>query len=277
MKEIKVITFNFFRSYNKKKDLVLKTIIKEDIDIICFQEFPKKELVFFKKKLSKYFPNVFFSKEEFKNKRKSIEIYTIIFSKYKFIDKKILKHEVDIQKEKPFIYKYLKKYKKISIDSCLVDINFNGTIIRLINTHLECNLSPLKRLKNLEEMLIKYKNQNTILLGDLNTMANSIFSNLTLSIFQSFTFKELFVKEINLLKNLFEKYKMKSIFQNEGTFSLRNSIIIRMKLDFLFDKKPRKQYDFICIGSNLKVKEKYINTENLGSDHSLLYSKIIVR
>jgi endonuclease/exonuclease/phosphatase family metal-dependent hydrolase len=129
IKPIKILTYNTWRCSRISKPTkqspneVLKYALEANADIICLQEFTVSENREFLtlKDIDKLFEKYPYKHIVFNESKSSRKEGIATFSKY------------------PIIYKRRIDYPSKNNLSIVSDINFNGSIIRLINNHLESN------------------------------------------------------------------------------------------------------------------------------------------
>lgn len=234
-KKFKIMTFNIRRDSNKdglnnwvyRRDAIIKMIIDNEPDVICFQEVMPTASKYLSFKLSKYYDN--YGIEIFTNK--NITKSNFIFGEgllimwrrdlFKCIDKKIIK---------------LYDGRKINLRR-LLDIklknNITGKVINVMNTNL-CHKSKNARDKSLEFMY-KYVNKLNnyfYLCGDFNTS------------------KTLENSKISLFINKYSYNYRKT--QDETTINLFGKKIYNHIIDYIFSNNELVMYKTITDSYGVK-------------------------
>lgn len=158
---LKIITYNIYYGDKLSEIYFWIETLKKKPDIICFQEFPYKDLRTLKKQRFiegmdfKFSPGLERETERFGQ----ITIYNK--NKLEFVDKKTIKLGVD----------YLEKFYKKSPNkrtALLTRFKYNNNIFVLVNVHLSAISLNSKRLDQLSKVLRHLEKVPTIVLGDFN-------------------------------------------------------------------------------------------------------------
>lgn len=252
---IKIITWNMLFK-NKELDRAYEFLLKENADIICIQETPKKFLEMLKK--TNY--NIFYGinttiKPNMITKGKE-KLYNVILSKHEIINSKEyliinnLKNKLRTNIFITFMIPFGWEHTNPKSNSIYTDIKVNNKIIRVSCTKLKLVSGVSERLKQFNIVLSNTsKKHRNIICGDFNIVENKLIKPFTW--FIGSTFKEIFLQsERKIFQEKFRKFNLKNPF-------LGNTTIPAMK----------NQSDHILVPENMRVISKKVCIDSYGSDH----------
>ena len=265
---MKIVSWNIFRNNFGALSRSSKIILKQDPDVICFQEFPANKLNLLERIYFNY--NIFYGKDFFINENKKKNkyfYYNIIMVKKSLnvvkVDK--IEHIRPLVKSDNYLknsnfYLYFKKFTKFENESVFVDLLYKNKQIRIINSHFFAIAPPSVRINQFKEVL-NFLLDNTILIGDFNTFGDLYNKKFISPLLKQFS--GVYSKEDNSINDSFEiqKISLKNGFENPFE---------KIRTFTYFSKKT--QIDYILIPGNLKLVEKKILIKNFTlSDHFCLF------
>jgi endonuclease/exonuclease/phosphatase family metal-dependent hydrolase len=158
---IRVLTYNI--EFGKNLEEIYKWLASQDqeIDIICLQEFPEKELVNINKiaflRISKYF----YSRGLLRNKEQLGQLIIIKNPDFKMINEN--KIEIGVDNLERF---YKKEPTKRSALSLIIE--YKGIKFIIVNVHLSAMALNKTRKEQIAEIFKNIEDIPTIILGDFN-------------------------------------------------------------------------------------------------------------
>ncbi len=249
---MKIISFNVLFS-NKNHNKIIEFIKTESPDICSLQEVT----VEFLNKLKKLDYYIFYDLDTFTFvENKKIKLYLVILSKTKINKKKeyIISEKFKYKTRSLFVIFLLKQFgwskSNFGNGAIYIETEIKNEKYRIHNARLKLVSGINRRINQFNKIIDNLSEKNfNIITGDFNIIENKFVK--PFSFFIEHSFKEAFlINERKKFEEIFKKYKLINNFKN-------NSTIVKIK----------NQTDHILTPIPIKIKNKKVNSNSLGSDH----------
>lgn len=245
--ELKIFSWNIYCN-NKSFPGVVRFLEAHEADVMCLQEVPTDVV----KKLRKR--NFYIAEAKARHRgRKKLKTRNVILSRYPIKRKG---GDAFPEEEK----RALKS--RISglcgpLEFQFIDIKTQKRVVRIFNSHLECNTSPRVRLEQFRQVLqASHNSYVNVFCGDLNVYGRW-YVNLFIGFMSNCKLKDLTSFERRMFDKLFKDHKLQNVFHGHVTYP-----------------RFRLQLDHILIPDDIKLVEKHVYKKRYGSDHRPIMAKI---
>lgn len=254
---MKIITWNV-RAGNKKLPKLLTHVMRHQPDVVCLQEVPRHALALLRHIRSYTLTHV----HDMKSDATRRDRFTCVLTKLppQNVQRVYYGTHEKASLWSNIVYHVINQFRECHI-ALVVELPFNGTIVRIITARLSMAIGTHARIRQFETLVTNLdRHAVNIICGDLNIIDSRIL-NIASGWARGFTRADYFTNERRAFEQLCTQYGFDNIFHGISTW--------------LF-MLPRLQFDHILVPKGTPVHHKTVSPIRCGSDHRMVSADIVI-